>query len=90
MLQGKIEICSFVLDFDIILTAKVISWLSVTCLCVSWLSHTRIGTTVLSKVTDYFSQMHQRCPEKNHQKDSLPHLCIKPATAISQIRYTTY
>ena len=38
-----------VLEFNATLTAKVISWRSVTHMCVSWLSHTSTNTTFLSK-----------------------------------------
>ena len=43
--------------FNATLTAKVISWRSMTRICVSWLSHTSTNTTFLSKATDYFSHM---------------------------------
>ena len=46
-----------VLRFNVTLTAKVISWRSVTNMCVSWLSHTSTNTTFLSKATDYLSHM---------------------------------
>ena len=46
-----------VLGFNATLTAKVISWRSVTHVGVSWLSHTSTNTTFLSKATDYFSHI---------------------------------
>ena len=49
-----------VLEFNAILTAKVISWQSVTHLCLSWLSYTNTETTFLFKATDCFSHIHQR------------------------------
>ena len=50
--------------FNTTLTAKVISWRSMTRMCVSWLSHTSTNTTFLSKATDYFSHMLLLTPER--------------------------
>ena len=43
--------------FNATLTTEVISWWSVTHICVCWLSHTSTNTTFLSKAIDYFSHI---------------------------------
>ena len=60
----------WLLELNAILTAKVISWRSVTRLFNSWLSHTSTDTTVLSSDTDYFIQMHHKWEAKNRQRES--------------------
>ena len=75
-----------VLGFNATLTAKVISWQSVT--HVSWLSHTSTNTTFLAKVTNYVSHMLlQRWGAKIRYKETSPQLGIALTTTRSWVRH---
>ena len=66
-----------VLGFNTTLTAKVISWWSVTHMCFQ-VCHTSTNTTFLSKATDYFSHMLlQRKEAKIRRKEKSPQLGIE-------------
>ena len=65
-------ICLFLLEFNAILTAKVVSWRPVTHLCASWLSQTCTETTVLSKATDYYSHTSDVRGEKTLERKFSP------------------
>ena len=61
------------LEFNATLTAKVISWRSVTT-CVSWLSHTSTNTTFLSKATNNLSHMFLQMWEAKIRKTGNRHM----------------
>ena len=76
-----------VLGFNASLTAKVISWRSITHMCFLAFLH-QCKHKFLSKATDYFSQMlQQRWEAKIHWKESSPQPGIKLTTTRSGVQH---
>ena len=83
----RMVICLFVLEFNAILTAKIILCRSVTQLCVSWLYHTRTDAHFLFCI---FSHASETRSEKSPKRKFYLRQGIKPTTSRSRVRYATY